>query len=184
MQLILSWRQVILMIFSVLIIHSHDDRMSSTTGTRVLHTVTWAYFTSHLPDRFISSPKIVKEAIMTDVNVFVQQLLRMLRQLCTAKGHYDHETSSVPSFHHHLRPPPSRSSYTHLVWPRYILHFHLVTKAIKKVEGLDERNEPHHPWRPLWALINHCDRGADCVAYEPYARKCLWLVSVSFSSLV
>ena len=25
-------------------------------------------------------------------------------------------------------------------------------------------------------------RGADCVAYEPYARMCLWLVSVSFSS--
>ena len=27
-------------------------------------------------------------------------------------------------------------------------------------------------------------RGADCVAYEPYARKYLWVVSVSFSNQV
>jgi hypothetical protein len=58
------------MIFNLLIIHNHD-RMSSTT--RVLHTTTWDYFTSCLPDRFSHSPKSVKEAIMTDINDLVQE---------------------------------------------------------------------------------------------------------------
>jgi hypothetical protein len=42
--------------------------MSSVTC--VLRTITWDYFTSRhgLPDRFIRSPKEVKEAIITDVN--------------------------------------------------------------------------------------------------------------------
>ena len=41
--------------------------------TRVLHTTTWDYFTSRLPDRFIRSPKAVQEAIMTDINDLVQE---------------------------------------------------------------------------------------------------------------
>jgi hypothetical protein len=73
MQLIQSWRQVTLMIPTLLIIHNHN-RMSSIT--RVLHTTTWDYFTSRLPDRFSSSPKAVKEAIMTDINDFVQEFRR------------------------------------------------------------------------------------------------------------
>jgi len=39
---------------------------------RVLHTTTWNYFTSHLPYRFGRSPKVVKEAIMTDINDLVR----------------------------------------------------------------------------------------------------------------
>ena len=58
------------MIFSLLIIHNHD-RISSIT--HVLHTTTWDYFASHLPDRFSCSPKVVKEAIMTDINNLVQE---------------------------------------------------------------------------------------------------------------
>ena len=61
------------MIFSLLINHNHD-RMSSIT--RVLRTATWDFFTSRLPDRFIRSPKIVKEVIMTDINDFVQESWR------------------------------------------------------------------------------------------------------------
>ena len=40
--------------------------------TRILHT-TWDYFTSQLPDRFSRSPKVVKEAIMTDINHLIQE---------------------------------------------------------------------------------------------------------------
>ena len=58
------------MIFNLLIIHNHY-RMSSIT--RVLHTTTWDYFTKHLPDRFINSPQVVKEAIMTDIDELVQE---------------------------------------------------------------------------------------------------------------
>jgi hypothetical protein len=61
------------MIVSVLIIHNHD-RMSSIT--RVLHNRTWQYFTSELPKRFIHSPDVVKEAIMTDINDLVQEFWR------------------------------------------------------------------------------------------------------------
>ena len=61
---------MILIIFSLLIIHNHD-RMSSIT--RVLHTTTWKYFTSCLPDRFSRSPEAVQEAIMTDINDLVQE---------------------------------------------------------------------------------------------------------------
>ena len=39
---------------------------------RILHTATWEYFTSRLPYRFSRSPKVVKEAIMTDINTLVQ----------------------------------------------------------------------------------------------------------------
>ena len=59
------------MIFNLSIIHIHD-RMSSGI-TRVSHTATWAYFTKRLPNRFIRSPKLVKEAIMTDINDLVQE---------------------------------------------------------------------------------------------------------------
>ena len=63
------------MVFSLLIIHSHDcDRISSIT--RILHTTTWGYFTSHLPDCFNRSPKEVKEAIMSNINDLVQEFWR------------------------------------------------------------------------------------------------------------
>ena len=41
--------------------------------TRVLHTTTWGYFTEYLASRFIRSPKVVKEAIMADINGLVQE---------------------------------------------------------------------------------------------------------------
>ena len=44
--------------------------------TRVLHTTTWDYFTEHLPDRFIHSPQVVKEAIMTGIDDLVQEFWR------------------------------------------------------------------------------------------------------------
>ena len=43
---------------------------------RVLHTSTWDYFTSNLPYCFIRSPKVVKEAIMADINDLVQEFWR------------------------------------------------------------------------------------------------------------
>ena len=60
------------MIFRLLIIHNHD-RGSSIT--RVIHSATWEYFTSLacLPGRFIRSPKLVREAIMTDITDLVQE---------------------------------------------------------------------------------------------------------------
>jgi hypothetical protein len=61
------------MIFNLLIIHNHD-RMSSIT--RVLHTTTWDYFTSSLPDLFSHSPKVVKEVIITDINDLLQEFRR------------------------------------------------------------------------------------------------------------
>ena len=69
-QSIRSWRYVILVIFNPLIIHNHD-RMSPIT--RVLHTTTWKYFTSHLPVCFSRSSKAVKEVIMTDINDLVEE---------------------------------------------------------------------------------------------------------------
>jgi hypothetical protein len=44
--------------------------------TRGLHATTWDHFTSCLPDRFNRSPKVVKEAIMTDVNDLLQEFWR------------------------------------------------------------------------------------------------------------
>ena len=44
--------------------------------TRVPHTSTWKFFTSHLPFQFRHSPKAVKEAIMTDINDLVQEFWR------------------------------------------------------------------------------------------------------------
>ena len=43
------------------------------SSTRVLHALTWDYFTIRLPGRFSNSPKEVKEAIMTDINDLVQE---------------------------------------------------------------------------------------------------------------
>ena len=43
---------------------------------RVLHTTTWAYFTSRLRDRFLCSPKVVKEAIMTNIDDLVREFWR------------------------------------------------------------------------------------------------------------
>ena len=57
-------------IFSFLITHSHDDRMSSITR---VHATTWDYFTESLKGRFICSPKVVMEEIMTDINDLVQE---------------------------------------------------------------------------------------------------------------
>ena len=61
------------MIFFLLFIYNHD-RISSIT--RVLHTTTWDYFSSRLPDSFIRSPKVVKEAIMRDIDNLVQEFWR------------------------------------------------------------------------------------------------------------
>ena len=61
------------MIFNPLTIHNHD-RMSSIT--RVPHTTSWDYFTSCLPSRFNRSPKVVKEAVMTDINNVLQEFWR------------------------------------------------------------------------------------------------------------
>jgi hypothetical protein len=61
------------MIFLLHVIINNHDRKSIT---RVLHTTTWAYFTSCLPGHFSHSPKVVKEAIMTDINDLVQEFLR------------------------------------------------------------------------------------------------------------
>ena len=60
------------MIFSLFIVHNHDT-MSSIT--RVLHTPTWGFFTLRLPYYFSCSTSVVKEAIMTDINDFVQELM-------------------------------------------------------------------------------------------------------------
>ena len=64
-----------MMIFYLLIIHNHD-RMSSIA--QVPHTVTWHYFTLNLPDRFVRSPKVVKDVVMTDINDLVQEFCRTL----------------------------------------------------------------------------------------------------------
>ena len=61
------------MIFSILIIPNHD-RMSSIT--QVLHTTTWEYLILRLPHRFIRSPNVVKEVVMTDINDLVQGFWR------------------------------------------------------------------------------------------------------------
>ena len=61
------------MIFNLLISYN-QDRMSSIT--RVLHTATWDYFTSCLPDLFIRSPEVVKETIVTDIDDFAQEFWR------------------------------------------------------------------------------------------------------------
>ena len=61
------------MIFSLLIIHNYDRRSSIT---RVLHAATWNYFILFLPDHFIRSSNVVKEAIMTDIHEFVQEFWR------------------------------------------------------------------------------------------------------------
>jgi hypothetical protein len=61
------------MIFCLLIIHNYD-RISSIT--RVPHAITWDYFTTYLPDRFIHSPKEVMEAIVTDINDLMQDFWR------------------------------------------------------------------------------------------------------------
>ena len=60
------------MIFSLLIIHDHE-RMSSIP--RVLHTSTWDFLSSRLPYRLRHSPRVVKEAIMTDIDDLVQELM-------------------------------------------------------------------------------------------------------------
>ena len=38
-----------------------------------VHTTTWSYFNDSLEDRFIESPKVVMEEIMTDINDLVQE---------------------------------------------------------------------------------------------------------------
>ena len=62
------------MTFSLLQIIYNHDRKSSIT--RVLHTSTWDYFSLRLPDHFCLSPKVVKEAIMADMNDLMQEFWR------------------------------------------------------------------------------------------------------------
>ena len=57
------------MIFSLSIIHDHD-RMSSITR---VHSTTWGYFYSYLPEGFSRSPKVVQEAIITDIDDLVEE---------------------------------------------------------------------------------------------------------------
>ena len=57
------------MIYSLLIIHNHD-RVSSITR---VHTTTWDYCSSHLPKSFNFSPKVVQEAIITDIEDLVEE---------------------------------------------------------------------------------------------------------------
>ena len=62
------------MIFRLLITSIHNNgRISSIT--QFLHATTWSYFNTspNLPDRFIRSPKVVKEAIMADISDLVQE---------------------------------------------------------------------------------------------------------------
>jgi hypothetical protein len=73
------------MIFSLLIIHNHD-RIPVSSNTRALHTATWVYFTSRLPYRFIHSPKVVREAIMTDINDLVQEFWSTSRDGAVGPG--------------------------------------------------------------------------------------------------
>ena len=61
------------MISSLLIIHNCDRRSSIAL---VLHGITWGCFTADLPDKFIRSPKVVKEAIMKDIHDLVQEFWR------------------------------------------------------------------------------------------------------------
>ena len=61
------------MILNLLIIHNHH-RMSSITR---VHTTTWDYFSSNLPEDFCSSPKVVKEAIITDIDNLVKEFRRI-----------------------------------------------------------------------------------------------------------
>ena len=61
------------MISNLLIIHNYDRRSSIT---RVLHAATWNYFLSDLPNHFMLSPNVVKEAIMTDIHDLVQEFWR------------------------------------------------------------------------------------------------------------
>ena len=56
------------MIISFLIIHS-QDRTSSITR---VHVTTWDYISENLAYCFFDSPKVVIEAIMTDINNLVQ----------------------------------------------------------------------------------------------------------------
>ena len=61
------------MIFSLLIILNHDRK---SPITRVPHTATWEFFATHVPYLFRRCPRVVKEAIMTDINDVVQEFLR------------------------------------------------------------------------------------------------------------
>ena len=61
------------MIFSILTIHNYDRRSSISQAP---HAATWDYLISHLPDHFIGSPNVVKEAIITDIKDLVQEFWR------------------------------------------------------------------------------------------------------------
>ena len=64
---------MILTIFSLLIIHNHDRKSPISWVPR---PATWKFFTSYLPYRILLSPKVVKEAILTDINDLVQEFWR------------------------------------------------------------------------------------------------------------
>jgi hypothetical protein len=63
-----------MIIFGLLIIHDYNR---TSFITRVLHATTWDYFTSELHHRFFFSGKVVKEAIMADINDFVQEFSKI-----------------------------------------------------------------------------------------------------------
>jgi hypothetical protein len=58
------------MIFSLL---NADNRDRTSSIPWVLHTTTWDYFASRLPDRFMRSPEVVNEAIMKNINDLVRE---------------------------------------------------------------------------------------------------------------
>ena len=47
-----------------------------SSNTRVLHTAVWDYFSYNLSVRIYTSPNVVKEALMTDINDLVQEFWR------------------------------------------------------------------------------------------------------------
>ncbi|KAF8815804.1 hypothetical protein BYT27DRAFT_7155408 [Phlegmacium glaucopus] len=46
-------------------------------STRLPHSATWDYVKFHLPPRFIKSPKLVKDAIMTDIDELMQEFCKI-----------------------------------------------------------------------------------------------------------
>ena len=60
------------MIFGLLIIHNHGRKSPITRVPRA----TWRFFISYIPDHNFNSPKVVKKAIMTDINDLVQEFWR------------------------------------------------------------------------------------------------------------
>ena len=54
-----------------------QDRNRISSATRFPHRATWHYFKSYLPAHFMRCPKVVKDAITTDINDLMQQFWRI-----------------------------------------------------------------------------------------------------------